>query len=228
MISGTVTYLQRMALPPEAVIHLRLEDVPRQGAAARLLTEVAFPAAGRQVPIPFRIPYRQADIVATGRYQVRAAISLNGKLIFTSTVARPVITGNAPTEVAIMVQPAPARPANPTLAETSWTLIDIGGQPAVVGSDQKPAYLLLQTDGKKLAGSSGCNQVFGTYTLDGSRLRLNPAGLSMMMCPDTLMKQEKAFVAALKATTGYRIVGDRLELRDGDRVLARFRAANVR
>ena len=41
------------------------------------------------------------------------------------------------------------------------------------------------------------------------------------------MKQEQAFVGALKATTSYRIVDEILELRDRERVLARFESSPV-
>ena len=45
-----------------------------------------------------------------------------------------------------------------------------------------------------------------------------------MMCPDPVMKQERALVDALQTTTSYRIEGSKLELLDGDRVAARFQA----
>jgi heat shock protein HslJ len=38
------------------------------------------------------------------------------------------------------------------------------------------------------------------------------------------MQQESDFVSALKMTTSYKISGDTLELRNGERVLARFTA----
>jgi len=42
-----------------------------------------------------------------------------------------------------------------------------------------------------------------------------------------LMQQESDFVSALRMTSGYRISGDMLELRSGDRVLARLIAQNA-
>src|SRR5262245_8929607 len=103
-ISGTVSYLQRSALPANATIRVRLEDVSRQDIGARTIAEVSFPSAGRQVPFPFLLPYHKANIVERNRYQVRAAILLNNSLLFTSTQATPVLNANAPAEVAILVQ----------------------------------------------------------------------------------------------------------------------------
>jgi heat shock protein HslJ len=47
--------------------------------------------------------------------------------------------------------------------------------------------------------------------------------MTMMACQDEAARQEQAFIAALKATTGYRLADGSLELLDGEgRVLARF------
>ncbi len=50
-----------------------------------------------------------------------------------------------------------------------------------------------------------------------------PGGMTMMACPEDVMRQEQAFLEALKAATGDRITGESLELLEGDgHVLARF------
>lgn len=48
--------------------------------------------------------------------------------------------------------------------------------------------------------------------------------MTMMACPEPLMAQERNFTDALRATKTYRISGQTLELRNGDRVVASFRA----
>jgi putative lipoprotein len=53
-ISGNVSYLQRIALPPDAVLIVRIQDVSRAGAPARILAEQRIELAGRQVPIAFQ------------------------------------------------------------------------------------------------------------------------------------------------------------------------------
>ena len=45
-----------------------------------------------------------------------------------------------------------------------------------------------------------------------------------MMCPPALMEQEQGLIAALKATSSYKIEGDILELIGGTAVIARFQA----
>jgi heat shock protein HslJ len=117
-----------------------------------------------------------------------------------------------------------ATTATVPLESTYWKLTELGGMAAVGGADANEASLVLNAEGKKLTGSTGCNRIVGSYKLNKSSLHFKPAGLTKMACPDALMKQEEAFVEILKETTHYRIVGDTLELRDKADLLARFQA----
>jgi putative lipoprotein len=54
MIRGTAAYRERMALPPGAVLEVRLEDVSRADAPAELLASATI-VTDRQVPIPFAL-----------------------------------------------------------------------------------------------------------------------------------------------------------------------------
>ena len=87
-MSGTATYRERMALPPDAVFEATLEDVSRADAPALVVASarVASPA----VPIAFSIGVDPARIDANRRYVVRGRITLNGQLLFTSDTAYPV------------------------------------------------------------------------------------------------------------------------------------------
>src|SRR5690606_28033950 len=53
VLTGTVTYLQRVALPPGSVIEVRLQDVSRADAAAEVIASQTITTAGENVPIPF-------------------------------------------------------------------------------------------------------------------------------------------------------------------------------
>lgn len=234
-ITGTVLYRERIVLRSDAIVHVQLQDVSLQDAPAKVLAEVKIPAAGKQVPIEFRIPYTQADINPAHSYAVSATILLKGKMIFTSTRVYPVITRGAATKVSILVQsadanraPSPRQNQTARLEGTDWKLIQIGSTQAVSGSEAASANLVLIADGNKLTGSSCCNRLLGTYDLNKDSLRFKPVGLKRMACPEPLMKQEQALTEALKATTSYRIRCETLELRNGDRVLARFQSQRAK
>jgi putative lipoprotein len=105
-IMGTVTYRARMALPPNAAIDVRLEDVSRADAPAVIVAEKILATNGKQVPIPFQLPYSANDIQPSHRYQVRAQITVADELLFVTTNAYPVITGGAPSTVNMVLQPS--------------------------------------------------------------------------------------------------------------------------
>jgi putative lipoprotein len=227
-ITGTVAYRERVALPPDAAIDVRLEDTSLQDAPAKLIGESVFAAAGQQVPISFQLSYNPADINPAHTYQLRANITVNGTKTFTSTAAYPVITRGAPMQVNIMlqqVQPsAPAKRPGRELNGTYWMLVELNGKPAVTGMGRTQPYIRLHREQGRLDGSGGCNGVTGTYIVEQNALQFTPSGTTLMLCPPALMEQEQGLISALKATSSYKIEGDILELSDGKEVVARFQA----
>jgi putative lipoprotein len=236
MITGTVSYLQRMALPPDALITVSLLDVTAADGPARLIVEQRFPAAGRQVPIPFRLPYDAASIDSSHRYSLRATITNHGRLSFTTTSAYPVLTGSSGRTAELVLQavsgtakPAAAagtRPSGPaTLENTHWKLLELGGAAVVAGDNKREPHLIFRAAQHHVAGTSGCNRLFGSYEAGADQsLKMKMGGMTMMACAEPLMTQEKNLLDALAAVTNYRIDGEKLELRKGDQVLVRFEA----
>jgi putative lipoprotein len=103
-VTGTVTYRERIALPPTAVIKVQLVDVSRADAPAIVLGEQVTHAAGKQVPFSFEIPFDPARIEASHTYAVQARIEQDGKLRFISDQHYAVITRGAPTNVDMVLR----------------------------------------------------------------------------------------------------------------------------
>lgn len=234
-ITGSVTYRQRIALPSDATVVVRLEDVSRADAPATNVAVLSIVTTGQQVPISFELHYDPSHIEASHRYSLRATISANGRMLFTTTGSNPVITQGAPTHVSLMLNQvtsaatgtaaaAASSQQQVTLDGTYWKLTELGGRPVVKGVADTEAHLILHANDKRIAGSSGCNRMVGTYEMDGDSLHFKPAGMTMMACSAALMKQERTFSEALTATTSFRIVGHNLEFLNGTQVEARFQA----
>jgi putative lipoprotein len=102
-ITGSVSYRHRMALPPDAVVEVSLQDTTLADAPARTVGQATIATRGAQAPIPFRIDYDPSTIDPSHRYVVRATITVDGKILFTSPTAYPVITRGAGNEAAIEV-----------------------------------------------------------------------------------------------------------------------------
>ena len=106
-----MTYRQRIALPPDAVVRVELVSIPRAGARVRKLGEEAITSDGRQVPIRFAIPVDPEQVDGDGAYAVTARIEDgDGGLLFISDRRYDVLTGGAPSDVEIVVKPVNRRP----------------------------------------------------------------------------------------------------------------------
>jgi putative lipoprotein len=112
MVTGTVTYRERIALSADAVVEVRLSDVSRQDVAAPVVAETTVRPAGRQVPIAFELRYDPSKIEPNRTYAVRATITSAGRMMFTTTTAYLVITQENPTQVNLVLQRVVARPAS--------------------------------------------------------------------------------------------------------------------
>jgi putative lipoprotein len=238
MITGTVMYRVRMALPPNAAIDVRLEDVSRADAPAAVVAENIFAASGKQVPIPYQLPYSTNDIQPGHRYQVRAQITVEDKLLFVTTTAYPVITNGAPSTVNMVLQPVSSGPSasatgNEGNAEksgytplfgTTWRLTELNGKPPAEATGKNFAQLVLDESQNRYSGSSGCNRLTGTIELKGDSLSFGAGASTMMACPEPLMTQEQSFTKMLQSVTGYRISGSTLELLAGDKTVEKFKA----
>jgi len=222
-VSGTITYRERMALPPDAAIEVKLQDVSGQNGTPNTVAESVFASAGKQVPISFQLSYNPSDISPAHKYQVQANIRVNGKLMFTGVIPYLVITQGAPSHVDLLLQRArekPAQAAERKLTGTNWKLVEVNGK-AAVALEGGEANLFLEKKGM-FTGSTGCHSMTGSFIASEGALQFTPAGMTMKMCPQPLMEQEQALVAAIKATTNYHIDGDALELLNGTQPLAQF------
>ncbi len=212
-LSGTVTYLPRIALPPDAVVEVQLKDVSLADAPAKVLAEQTITTAGRQVPIPFTLRYDAADIQQQHTYAVRAAIrDADGTLRWTSDTMHPVLTRDAPSDgVEIRVvqvpqggttstlNPSPEnRRAIDALTRQPWQLFHIalpGG--SVVTPEAGEQFTLSFDQQGRYGGKAACNSIGGEYEVkDGNHLLLSRSVTTLMACPQP--SAADAFLDALQ------------------------------
>ncbi len=90
-VTGTISYLQRIALPEGSEVTVQLRDVSRMDASAVVLAEQRFTARS-QVPLPFELRVDAARIDPRMRYAVAARIERGGKLLFINDKIYSVLT----------------------------------------------------------------------------------------------------------------------------------------
>ena len=102
-IQGSVTYRERIALPPTAQLEIVLADVSLADAPYRKISDVKITPAG-QVPIQFMIEYDPTKINPSFTYAVMARITEGGKLLFVNDISYQVITRGRPNTVEMVLK----------------------------------------------------------------------------------------------------------------------------
>lgn len=237
IISGGVTYLERIMLPPTAVVEVTMSDVARMDAPADVLATTTFAAHGGP-PFTFVLDYDPAQLTTRGRYAVRATIRAEGRLLFTSTEhipaleldpSQPIVLSRVggrpaagePVEPVIPADEIPGRPAVPrpatppdvSLTNTYWKLLELEGAAAPLGAGGREAHLVLEQGTDVVRGFAGCNTFRGTYQSSGSVLQFGPLATTRKMCLEG-MDLEQALLAALESVAAFHVRGDRLTLAD--------------
>jgi putative lipoprotein len=240
-VTGTATKRDRMALPPDAVFEARVEDVSHADARAVVIGSVRIEGPG-QVPISFAIDVDPKRIDAANSYAVRATITIDGRLRYTTDTRHPVLTRGAGTHVDVVLRPVSSPPDRgpaasaggagtqpPPLVGTDWKLTELGGQAFLAAPDQvRKAGMMLREADRRVSFSGGCNQMTTTYVLDGAHVSFGKAAGTLMACPSG-MDTDRAFGEALANATSWKVLGQVLELSDAQgRVLARFEAGAPR
>jgi putative lipoprotein len=103
-VTGTVTYRQRIVLPPEAVVLVELAHVSRADAPAFVLASQQFITNGRQVPLSFSLNYDTASITRQGTYTISAKVLINGELAWITDASNPVISNGVSNIDVMLVQ----------------------------------------------------------------------------------------------------------------------------
>lgn len=203
-LTGTVTYRERMALPPEAIVDVRLLDVSRADVPAEVLAQTAFRVQS-QVPLGFALTYDDAVIREGHRYTLRAGIRHGDQLLFTTTQAYPVFTEAQQGETEIMVHRTASSVVTPT---GRWLAEDIAGAGVI---DRLQTVLEIAADGT-VSGSGGCNSLHGTAEIAGQEITFGALAVTKKLCSAAVMDQEDRFFAQLARVRSWQIDPTRRKL----------------
>jgi|GEM_PF-1622193 len=108
---------------------------------------------------------------------------------------------------------------NVALTDGKWKLSKMDGS---LISDS--AYIQFDTTGLKFTGYGGCNFIRGNYRTGIASLRMNHLASTKKMCAPEINAVETKLFAYIQSTNNYFIVGDELQLREGSKTLAIFKA----
>lgn len=217
IVKGNVFYRERMALPANAYVSVRLEEVGAADAPSRVVSEVGYMTGGKNVPLPYQLTWMPGVQDSRNKYYVRATISVDGKVMFRSVDSYEVAAG-IKKNTDILVKREGTLVETPNLQYTKWILHEINGKP--IKTDGRAPEITLK-DGV-LGSNTGVNTMGGEYTIKDKVLTIKPGMQTMMAGSEEAMKLERAFVSMLGKVTTWTFKGQELELRSGTTVVARF------
>lgn len=100
------------------------------------------------------------------------------------------------------------------LAGKQWMLQRLAGDAVVTPEGAKTPWIKADAESGRLEGFGGCNQLMGSYKLDGANLSFPGLGSTKMMCPD-VQETENKFKTALSETNAFKVDGNTLKLLNG-------------
>lgn len=114
-----------------------------------------------------------------------------------------------------------------SLVGTEWRLVELHDAPSTKAPGERQPNIRFEED-LRLSGFTGCNNVSGRYTRQGTELGVDgPLAMTRMACLDPqLNAQEQRLAAVLEAMNRYTIAADLLTLYGPEGRLARFQAVS--
>lgn len=231
IVTGTITYRERVALPPDAVAELRIIDATTVDAKAPPVASVTVPFGGAQVPLPFSLQYDERRIVKSHLYTIRASIASNGELLFATDIARSVITQGNPTNVDLVlsrvdptestVSASVSANASGELEASAWVLKDFEGDAVLTDT-----RITLDFNGRgRVTGSGSCNRYSATVELSGSSIRVGAVGAARTACATAVSLQEVRYFESLEGANRFTLEGGVLSIYGAARRPMRFERA---
>lgn len=165
-VTGTVTYLERIALPGDAVVTVQIINLSLADASAEVLGEQIIEADDRQVPIPYKVPYSPEEIDENLLYGVSARIeSSEGTLLFINDTNTLVITKDNPSEeVEIVTVQVKSAASDAELGQAETNLEESADN--VLEAMEASGQFTILLEGLEDAGlTEGLAQTEGAYTV---------------------------------------------------------------
>ncbi|MBQ1973424.1 MAG: META domain-containing protein [Paraprevotella sp.] len=95
------------------------------------------------------------------------------------------------------------------LMSTEWKIVKANGQAVEMGEEGQPTFALNE---KEVYGATGCNNYFGTYTLEGEKLSFAQMGATQRMCVN--MDAERNILLALEKVSAFKVESEKAYLYD--------------
>lgn len=208
-VKGEVTYRQRIALPPNAVVDIRLLGL----AQGQVLARQEIQTQGRQVPFAFRLDYAAPGAISPSDLLLVATIrNASGQLLWVAETPLAQVPTSDAGEVRLRLMQASSDPE--ALTQGTWQLQRIVHNNGTLlrATAETPATIVFG-EGGRVSGQADCNRYFGSYDVSatGGDLDIGQMGATLMACAGPSLAQP--FMQVLAAVDSYVLAADHLYLR---------------
>jgi heat shock protein HslJ len=217
VISGTVTYLNRMALRPNSELVVQLDRYDQKGHSN--VSEIRMKLGNSQVPVRFSLPYVITDNDSLAKFGLRSQIVNEGKTLY-DTASAVMVTLPTKKDIAITVRGVNQTDAWPFL-DHKWEFFEIDGK-KINFTEKKPS-LLFSSKNHQIQGFSGVNGFGGEHYETGPNIQIDPGIMTMMAGSPERMEIEQSILRNLPMVNKRTIEDGELILWRGSRVIARLK-----
>ena len=203
-VAGTVSYRERIALPPDAILKVDLlKETPNDTGptAITIVATTSVASAGRQVPLPFMLHYDPRMMRTNPTLFVRAMIRSGEQLLFESSRMNAVISPSKNERLDLVLarfDPLAYLPAD--LAGTHWVLQSMNGVAVLEGTHPTLDFLK-----GKATGNGACNTFSAAVDISGSSIRFGAVEAARTSCGTAVSLQEINYLEALEAADGFTV-----------------------
>ena len=201
-IKGEMTYLQRIALPDDAVAIVELKpDDAQDGDSVTAETRIAL--EGRQVPVAFTLDVLRAHMESGKNYVLRGGIQVDSQMRWLSdpvtidTAERTVDAGTI--RLSPYEGPPPFGIDGKEFITGEWRIEEVGGQQV---REDIAATIAFAEDGT-FSGRL-CNSYRGAFKLDGTSISFGRPAATLMACPEPQATHEWALFNAFEKAKSWR------------------------
>ncbi|MDE3273623.1 META domain-containing protein [Pseudoalteromonas sp. G4] len=217
-----VYYLDRSMLPPNSELTVTLEDVSKMDVAATVISSKLV-TLNSAPPYQVSLDYDNALIKDNMRYNVRAQIRKDGKLLYTSTQSNNPFASDEPLKIRVTKVAPPVKP-NVSLTNTYWKAMVLNGESVNTPQGARELFVQLKADGS-VKGFAGCNNFMGSFIAKEYGLRFKGMASTMKMCQGRANDLDRSMHQVLQDTFEYKIKGETLTLfNESKEKIAQFNA----
>ena len=214
-LDGTLFFRERIMLPPEVNVGVRL--LTKEGAIAG---QNASTLSGR-AELKFRVCFLASDLEDNAALE--ASIFYGKEPLFTTPAGTKISLDGRPS--VLLHHAVPSHAQELPLKGTYWRLKELDGKPVESFAGQPEAHLILSEKGEA-AGSDGCNNFFMGWEESDGNISFTPGGSTLRLCPEG-EEQTQKMLQLFPLVNEWKISDGKLELCTEDSVAAIFEAVEM-